>query len=83
MLVMSTHGIYMRKTASVIACQVDVGWVDRQDGFDVDGLRERIPACCLWSATGLTVLPPGHADAVPLGHTLEQVSGRVTACNCL
>jgi hypothetical protein len=52
-----------------------VGWADREDCFDADGLRERIPACCLWSSTGLTVLPHGHADAVPLEHTLEQISG--------
>jgi hypothetical protein len=58
--------------------QVDVGWADREDCCDADGLRECIPSCCLWSSAGLTVLPPGHADAVPLQHILERISGAVT-----
>lgn len=52
-----------------------MGWADREDACDTDGLRECIPSCCLWSAAGMTVLPRGHPDAVPLLHTLQQITG--------
>ncbi len=60
------------------ACrQVDVGWSDREDCFDAEGLRERLPACCLWSSTGRTVLPASHPDAIPLPDVVSQISGSV------
>lgn len=76
--VASTNADFLVDSGQQLPSQIDfdanISWLDREDLLDPDACTTAVPGCSLL-ATGLTILPPQHPQAVAVAECLTSITG--------